>query len=173
MKMNSDSPKITLLAIRHAHRNVQSPRDDNGLSSKGLQQSKALSKAVLDRWGPNCNWILMSSPKRRCQETLEYLAENLKTDVIIDPALDEQSYNESNRDMTARIDRFLANTLSKTEEIKSHFFIFCSHGDWLPLFQELLMGEGEAISKADAFLFEKSEGTPWHCEYLKLGSSEK
>ncbi len=171
--MTSDAPKITLLVIRHAHRDVQNPRDDNSLSPRGHKQSKALSKAILERWGPSCPWTLISSPKLRCQETLECLAESLKTDVIIDPDLDEQSYNESNRDMTDRIDRFLTKILSKTDDEKPYFFALCSHGDWIPLFQELVMGQGEAISKADAFLFEKREAAPWHFQHLKLNSLEK
>lgn len=129
----------TLVLIRHAHRD-NSKRDlDNGLDEKGREQAKALKKFFSERFSEDDAgkglW-LVSSPKLRCQETLQPIAKALDRRVDAHPGLDEQSAKENLRAFEVRIQGFLREWM----ESKVPITLLCSHGDWLPMAVQQLLG---------------------------------
>ncbi|MGE4132635.1 MAG: phosphoglycerate mutase family protein [Bdellovibrionales bacterium] len=136
----------TLILVRHAHRDNTDRAVDNGLSEKGKTQAKAIRRFYLDRFSAQENkagiW-LVTSPKIRCQETLAPLAKVLEKAVDLHPWLDEQAGKESVKAFEQRIEDFLAEwRASKMERT-----ILCSHGDWLPLAIQKLLGLSVGLKK--------------------------
>ena len=159
------SNTVYILALRHAHRTVIDAKDDNGLSEKGLGQASETADKILSKWGPERHWKLYSSPKRRCQETLYKLEKSLNTQAEVRIELDEQNTTEKSSDMKKRIIRIL-----KEIDGTPGSYIFCSHGDWIPMLQTMLTGSSDIIYQADGILFSRgSAHENWQCEYVKLG----
>lgn len=126
----------TLLVIRHAHRNKNLTSSDNGLSEKGEKQAKNLSKYFENSFTPK-NFRFLSSPKKRCLETIEPLAKTGKREIKIIPMLDEGGNIE------AKTKAFL----DWYRKSKRPFLAICSHGDWIPLFLEKATGIPVALNK--------------------------
>ncbi|MBI1860916.1 MAG: histidine phosphatase family protein, partial [Deltaproteobacteria bacterium] len=86
----SDTSVRKLYIVRHGHRDKdQGHLYDNGLSPKGKAQAKALVpllKPALQ--GHDVKFL--SSPRKRCVETLQPIARALKRGVSIDELLTEQ-----------------------------------------------------------------------------------
>lgn len=120
-----------LIFIRHAHRDVTDRGLDNGLTDKGRTQAKALAKFFEGRFkkqlGDNDIWLL-SSPKRRCLETLAGVSKICSREIDIHPGLGEHGPQESFEAYLKRIDAFLGEWRSSSPEIT----LACSHGDWIP-----------------------------------------
>ena len=75
--MAKDSGK-SLIILRHAHRNKPfGGLLDNGLSRKGKKQAAQAGKHFLEEYG-RVKALVLSSPKRRCIETVEPIAEKIK-----------------------------------------------------------------------------------------------
>ena len=137
------SSSKTLILVRHAHRNVDDPAKDNGLSDKGVEQVKKLIKFARFRL-EGASPIILTSPKKRCQETIGPVAKDLGLKVMIDERLGEHRPGESPALYSARMDEFL------------HFWkydgpetmIVCSHGDWIPISVQKLTGAKIEIKKA-------------------------
>jgi broad specificity phosphatase PhoE len=130
------SEKILYL-IRHAHRDK--PRGqafDNGLSPKGKLQAKRIRKKLGKTHG-----TLISSPKIRCKETLMPLSKKLGTSLRLDPHLLEQF--ESKALFEKRIQGFFRSW----KRSKSKVTFACSHGDWIPTFTKLFLGNSIALRK--------------------------
>jgi broad specificity phosphatase PhoE len=131
----------TLLLIRHAHRNKL--EDDNGLSQKGEKQAEQLRK-YFKRNPLNTKKVrVFSSPKKRCRETLEPLADLLDCEIEIDLRLDEQGHQEPNGTFLKRIAHFIEDWRNSP----SGAWIACSHGDWLPLALDRLLGASISLNK--------------------------
>lgn len=118
--------KKKLVLIRHAHRKVPKDRtEDNGLSKKGLRQVEKL----LSYWSnaeKAGRVVFLSSPKKRCVQTIAPLAEIFGEKLSIDPLLDEQKQKgESNKDFSGRVKAFLET--SKSGQAETVFI--CSHAD--------------------------------------------
>lgn len=120
----------TLILVRHAHRETGLGRErDNGLSEKGREQAELLQD-LFKKAHPGQTARLVSSPKKRCLETLAPLARMLRVEVEEDPTLLESG--ETPGSLESRADRFFADWVGRTEPIT----IACSHGDWIPEFLE-------------------------------------
>lgn len=134
MKVKSDR---YLIFVRHAHRDTLAPQMDNGLSEKGLSQVKSLKAYFKKRWVPEGleDFEFMTSPKKRCQETLIPVAGLVKKQVIIEPLLTELSNNEGHGELLSRVQRVLDGFLGGEGS-----WVCCSHGDWIPEF--LMLTEG-------------------------------
>lgn len=134
-----------LILIRHAHRDISEHESDNGLSEKGLKQALLLA----EYWKKQLNEklvVLLSSPKKRCRETLAPLAKALEAKVKICKDLDEQLSTEGSTKFNKRIQTFLKDWEGSEDLIT----IACSHGDWIP--QAIAMATGENVSlKKGAF----------------------
>jgi len=128
----------TLILIRHAHRDTSQRELDNGLDDKGREQAKGIRRFFIDRFQTEDFrrglWFV-SSPKRRCLETLLPTARGLDRPIDAHPDLDEQSTRESTAAFAARIERFL----QEWRQAKPDITVLCSHGDWLPRACELLL----------------------------------
>lgn len=65
------------ILIRHAHRDTADRAQDNGLSKKGREQAKRLRKYFEERFPEGeGDLVLVTSPKKRCVETIEPIAES-------------------------------------------------------------------------------------------------
>jgi broad specificity phosphatase PhoE len=130
--------KKTLVLVRHAHRDTAVRSKDNGLSEKGKEQARWVKKFFTARFGkdqPGSIW-LVSSPKKRCQETLALIAAEIKQQVDPHPDLDEQSNQESVAKFEERVNHFIKDWMDSPQELT----IACSHGDWLPVAIARLLG---------------------------------
>jgi len=140
-----------LIIIRHAHRDVTDRMQDNGLSPKGRIQAKALVDLYSERIGRDglgatssvVEPLILSSPRKRCQETLESLSKALKISVKVDPRLDEQHAAETIREWTQRVQAFIAEWKSSPEPL----WVVCSHGDWIPFALEILIHQSIDVKK--------------------------
>lgn len=120
----------TLVLLRHAHRDKDlGSETDNGLSRKGQQQAKTIEKhfhKVFDGEKP----LVLSSPKRRCIETVLPLVDGSEKKITIDPLLDEGNKLKER-----------AKTFIQWWESNGPLLtVACSHGDWLPICIEILTG---------------------------------
>ena len=130
----------TLILIRHAHRDTHDRSADNGLSAKGKRQVERLRESLLAR-DPKAAFL--TSPKRRCRETLVPLAEQAGALARVEPLLDEQGPDESEGELHARVQSFAEWFRSEAPALT----YACSHGDWLPLCIEELSGEAGDLRK--------------------------
>jgi broad specificity phosphatase PhoE len=127
----------TLVFIRHAHRDTAVRTNDNGLDQKGRDQAKSLRRFFFERFSEKdikAGLWLVSSPKLRCQETLQPIAKELQRAIDIHPSLDEQNGKESAAQFSGRVSGFL----KEWRENASPLTLVCSHGDWLPVASQLL-----------------------------------
>jgi broad specificity phosphatase PhoE len=132
--------KLTWILIRHAHRDTSNREDDNGLRSKGEEQAKKLGKYFKKRFGSEMDGaVFLTSPKKRCIQTLKPIGECLSRAPTIDERLSEQRSGESEGAFERRIAEFL-NAFMKDESELGRFVIVCSHGDWLPHAVQRLCG---------------------------------
>ena len=139
----------TLVLIRHAHRDKPLGSSfDNGLSEKGKQQAKEFAEMFAKKFGKT-KPSLVSSPKKRCIETLEPLSKEISIKVIIDNDL-----NESDDSMSKRMQTFLRWWKDKAPD----FVVACSHGDWIPEFLLLTTEKMQELRKADWVLLKLEDG---------------
>lgn len=134
-RLNSEK---TIILVRHAHRNKEEGAD-NGLSWKGKRQSIVLARLIADFSVPK----LVSSPKRRCVETLRPLSKLLQTEVSVHSLLDEQGEHEDPDSFEKRVRRFLRDWKNSANPIT----VACSHGDWIPLAVEWLVSRRLDLKK--------------------------
>lgn len=141
-----------LIIVRHAHRDKPAPlgrKADNGISKKGRGQAKKVARLYTKLLGRQ-QAELISSPKVRCVETLQPLAKNLKTKIATHKALDEQSDEETVEDYRETVAQFIKGWMKS----KSPVTIVCSHGDWIPLALDVLLGAGFELKKGGWAQFE-------------------
>ena len=131
-----------LILLRHAHRDLAGgPLSDNSISSLGAAQAKTLVGSL----GKTLESpTFFSSPKMRCQQTLEPLVQQFGLKINVEPDLDEQGSSESREDFLSRLKR----VRQRWESSGGGDWVFCSHGDWIPEFYELMTGRPTAIEKA-------------------------
>jgi len=167
-----------LFLVRHAHRDTSNREDDNGLSDKGRDQAKTLVSLFQKKIDPKggkksgSKIVLLSSPKKRCIETLTPFSKKMDVTITIDPNLDEQRSGESSGQFEKRVASFLkfvqdlerefnsrefdgrgikdqeVKKKAKSGEGKDLYIFVCSHGDWLPLASQKLVGVGLDMKKA-------------------------
>jgi broad specificity phosphatase PhoE len=131
-----------LIILRHAHRSKDlGAETDNGLSKKGREQAQNVSDYFRAKYGGS-KPLCLSSPKARCFETLVPLAKKEKVEVTIAPLLNEQ--HESTKEFEERIQEFCRWWKEDAPEMT----VICSHGDWIPLATEELVGTIVNLKKA-------------------------
>ena len=139
-----------LILVRHAEKEGFTGHDP-GLSTRGLAQAKSLVDVLIagkkgkglgkdaDEW-PKPDRIL-SSPKRRAQQTLAPLGEKMKKKVDVVDDLDERRSNETNAGFRQRLRRFI----SELEGGTSKCVVCCSHLDWIEEFRTLVDCETDLL----------------------------
>lgn len=136
-------PERVLILLRHAHRSLKDPAADNGLSKKGKKQAERFRKDFLRVVGREIRPRLLSSPKRRCVETLAPLAKRLGRSVTRDPGLRERDPGETPAAFRARVERFLRGLHRRP----ARWIVLSTHGDWAPLALRLLTGARARFAK--------------------------
>lgn len=117
-----------LYVVRHADAGTRGqsevPDELRGLTERGQQQAEALR----DQLGDLGIARLVSSPYRRCTDTLVPLATHLRIDVEADERLAEG--------------RSFVEVLALAEELRGAPAAICSHGDVIPDLLEALLRRG-------------------------------
>jgi broad specificity phosphatase PhoE len=137
----------TLILIRHAHRDTQDPSRDNSLSDKGIEQSQRLAEYLhryLEKEHKGEKPHFLSSPKKRCRETLERVASKVGREFKVDLRLSEYSPIESALDYESRMEQFIDDWKYEGDPLT----VICSHGDWIPTCILKLTGARIGIKKA-------------------------
>ncbi len=130
-----------LILIRHAHRDTEVPSRDNGLSEKGEQQVKRMLRYFEKQIEGEVRFL--SSPKKRCRETLGPLAERHGLDLEIDGRLTETGPIERQEEVSARLGEFIDEWKYQGSDV----LVVCSHGDIIPVLVERLTGARIGIKK--------------------------
>lgn len=143
--------KSKIFLFRHAHRNVFNPLDDNGLSEKGLKQVNILTEVLSSQYELKTA-VFYSSPRLRCQQTLQPLAQKLSLSLHEEPLLDEAAKQKI--PLHERVLTFV-NQIKKTPE---QTFVICSHGDWIPVFFSVTMGSELHLRKSGLAIIELIDG---------------
>lgn len=131
----------TLVLVRHAHRDKSEGRDrDNGLSPKGRRQASAFAKRYrkLHVLAARRDALVVTSPKRRCIETIETIVPPAQGQAIILDCLDEGGR------VRAKAMDFLKWWESDATPALT---VACSHGDWIPEFLKCAVGRRTALEK--------------------------
>ncbi|MEO5970725.1 MAG: phosphoglycerate mutase family protein [Bdellovibrionia bacterium] len=136
------NPEKILVLVRHGHRDTTSKKADNGLTDTGQKQARRIKEEFADKFEDE-KPLFLSSPKHRCIETLEPLADEFDKKVKIDALLDEESQDERASKFIDRIKDFLDWWKNKAPKVT----IACSHGDWLPEAVNLLTGKEADFAK--------------------------
>jgi broad specificity phosphatase PhoE len=147
----------TLVLIRHGHRDNSRRELDNGLTEKGREQARLIRRFFNERFHDEDfkkGLWLVSSPKQRCQETLQPLAKSLERPLDIHPGLDEQGLREASGKFEERVLGFLREWATAGPPLT----VLCSHGDWLPLAISRLLGMGVELKKGSWFELEEESG---------------
>lgn len=132
-----------LFLLRHAHRDEADYGRDNGLSEKGLKQAQEVADALQQKLKASPA-RLESSPKRRCLETLEPLAQKLGVSFEVSDELEERRSDEDTRALEGRIQ----SKIQSWAESKEPVSLFCSHGDWIPIALKQILDIEYQIKKA-------------------------
>lgn len=133
----------TLIIVRHAHRDTSQGRElDNGLSATGKKQTKKFTKFYLKNFG-RMKPMILSSPSKRCVQTVKPLATKLKVPIKRTLSLFEEGDEE--KGFKTRVSKFC----KKARKSKSETVILCSHGDWIPIALKLLTGKARELKKGE------------------------
>lgn len=129
----------TLVLVRHAHRDKAWGRStDNGISDKGRRQAQAVLRLWLERHGQAKGApLVLSSPKRRCMETVAPIAAALGVRVEERDVLDEGG------DLLRSAREFVKWWKTQAPPL----VVACSHGDWIPVCIDRLIGSPIEVEK--------------------------
>lgn len=140
-----------LVVIRHAHRDTANRALDNGLSAKGRRQAARAAAYFLKRFRSSPA-VLVSSPKRRCLETLAPLAGVLAARVVKDDRLLEQGPDETAAAFSNRVSAFVRDWTASGKKLT----VVCAHGDWIPPAARLLAGAALELKKGGWMEFRRA-----------------
>ncbi len=155
-RSKNKAEKKRLVIVRHAHRDKPMGHSgDNGISKKGTKQTKGVTRLYEERFG-DVKPVIYSSPKLRCIETVEPLAEKKNAKLTISDLLDEAGPDESPEDFVKKVREF-ANQWKKHE---SEIVIACTHGDWIPTFFYEILGTSIDLKKGGWAELELEDGKP-------------
>ena len=146
-------PSKRLILIRHAHRDKKLDRDtDNGLSLKGRKQARKLGFFFKEQFGTRANPRFLSSPKRRCLETLAPISETMKPkgSVETDSRLDEGD------GLHERVAVFL----KSWQNSRAVLTVACTHGDWIPEALRQICGGSIELEKGGWVEVRNDDGQP-------------
>lgn len=154
-KTTPSSNDQTLVILRHAHRDTSlGSAIDNGLSEKGIAQSKKIKKYFEQNFEDLQPWVL-SSPKKRCQETVKKLAKAAGVEIQVSAALDEGG------DLEAKAARLVG----EVTQSKQNMIVLCSHGDVIPVLTQHLIGAEILLEKGGWIQLERVSGR-YHLQWV-------
>lgn len=135
-----------LILIRHCHRDTGDRSLDNGLSAKGEKQRQKLVEFMRGRMTEEQGMreaAFYSSPKRRCFESIEPLAQLAGCKLERHTSLDERHKDESLSELNLRIQRLAKEWIASPAE----YTFMSSHGDVLPLLAYHVLGASVDFKK--------------------------
>lgn len=141
----------TLIIVRHAHRDKPNPEGDNGLSKKGKEQATVFLNSYKKKFKEK-KPLLVSSPKKRCVETLLPLANDYHSEVQ-----EKDFLNEGEGDgnpLRMKIEEFRSWWQMQNENV----VIACSHGDLIPPLLRVLTGARLDLKKGGWAEIEENNG---------------
>ncbi|MCM6773787.1 NUDIX hydrolase [Nocardia sp. CDC159] len=113
----------TLLVVRHAKAGRRGryagPDEERPLEPAGYEQALTLAPNLLT-FGPK---EIVSAPPRRCVETVQPLADELGTDIILEPLLSEKGYAAAPQEALTRV-----RSLVSPDTVR----VICSQGKVIP-----------------------------------------
>ena len=142
---------MTLYVVRHAHAGERSAWVDDDrlrpLSARGELQSQGLTTALA-----SCRpEQVLSSPARRCVQTVAPLADELRVPVVEDDRLFEGAG--------------VGEIRSLLDQVTDRDAVLCSHGDVIPVLLDLLVDAGLepernlVWQKASVWIAERRDGS--------------
>jgi broad specificity phosphatase PhoE len=134
-----------IILIRHCHRHKTGPRGrkaNNGLSSKGKIQANRI-QAFFSKHVKDPAPMLISSPLKRCTETIAPLSALTHQPVTLTPGILEQGEKESQREFESRLKIFWEELLSQS----FNTCVICGHGDLFPVISQLVFGLSIELKK--------------------------
>lgn len=151
---------MPLYLVRHAsagHRNGADPSDgERRLDSDGREHAKLIAKRLADRPVE----VILSSPYRRCVETVRPLADLLGLEVVAEPRLAEGTDLESSWELL--------------DSLGSREIVLCSHGDVIPELVSRNQRRGmEVPGKSGCAKASVWELTGWNGSHFAVGSYAK
>lgn len=146
--------KQKIFLVRHAHRDTSQGRErDNSLSEKGLRQANGLCSELFEILAEK-NTALISSPAKRCVETLLPLSRKLRARLKLSPLLGEQEPEENEGDLIKRIGAFW----QVFKHPKKNCLVICTHGDWIEEFLSEAARSKLSLQKGEFAVLERSAG---------------
>lgn len=140
-----------LILLRHAHREKNLGHHiDNGLSEKGKKQVARLVKFFEKKFNEE-KPVFYSSPKKRCVETAEPVAELFSEKVQIMKHLDEGDFLEN------RVQEIIKWWVREAPPLT----VLCSHGDLIPLLVYQMTGARVEFKKGAMAEISGPSGAPW------------
>ena len=149
--MGEERERIVIF-VRHAHRNTENRALDNGLSKKGEQQVQMLTEYFLRRFKKKHLKAahFVTSPKKRCIETLTPVVQALEVDLQVSALLGEEDFQGEGL-LKDRIQKFLEEVQASKDD-----WVICSHGDWIPEAIHHMWGMPVPLRKAGVVVFQQS-----------------
>ena len=143
-KLEVFSDRKVLYVVRHAHRDISGEKEiDNGLSEKGLLQRKRLTKDLKKELGQVSDVHFVTSPKKRCRETIETLSgKKAQVHKSLDMAV-SYSHEHYRRAINTFIQEWLHSEATT--------WVACVHGEWIEAFFERCTGEERSLKKGEWF----------------------
>ena len=149
---------MAIYLIRHAKALSRSgwtgSDNDRPLSDEGRAQALTIG----EEWAGETPVAVLSSPRLRCRETVQPLADCFGLELRVEPTLDEDTPFER--------------TLAMLEEAPDAT-VCCSHGDVIPAVMDALVRRGleltgsrGALRKAAMFVVHRENGRFVRCEYV-------
>jgi broad specificity phosphatase PhoE len=135
--------------LRHAHRDVDDPSVDNGLSEKGWEQCEDIVR-YFKKNVPRLDEA-RSSPKLRCRQTTEFAARAYGLKVSEDWGLHEAGA-DGDREFRDRVVRYLEKLRSEKRDL-----LLGTHGDVLDIILRWGSQRGE-IKKGDLLVWDVQGG---------------
>ena len=138
--------KLRINLIRHGEKRLFLP--DPGLTELGVSQAKKLAQQLLARQQSfQTKKIILTSPKKRTQETANIIAKELKLKIEVDNFLNvdnELPINEKSKDqLLAHFKKYLKNSASNTKDTLEIFAV--THSQEVRNFWQILGGPTSAV----------------------------
>jgi broad specificity phosphatase PhoE len=148
-------PVKTLVIVRHAHRDTANRSLDNGLTKKGKRQARRLLAYYKIRF-PKVKPLIVSSPKKRCVETIQPAADYAGAPLVLDRALLDVALPKGRFSPPARVAGFLHWWRKEAPET----VVVCSHGGWITAALRALTGADLELKKGGWAEVELAGGRP-------------
>ena len=122
---------MALYLVRHAKAGSRSAWTGSDYDRPLSAEGRAQALAIADGWAGGAPAAVLSSPRLRCRETVQPLAERFGIPLVVESRLDEDTPFE-------KVLALLEDSPDST--------VFCSHGDVIPAVMDALVRRGLDIS---------------------------